>query len=391
MIKSRKMLLLLGVTALLLGAVSSAQAQVVYGQPASGSVRFIYSSWSVESGGADTTLSQVMTPVYGFVPLDENFDLSVYIANSTNNLKTPDGEFDLSGFSDLRMQARHSFANDQLLVAVGMNIPVGKTELSFDEEWLVLQGLSANYFEFPMRRFGEGFGLNVLLGGAMMAGENLKLGGGVSYQFIGQYSPYVSYIDYDPGDVFSFNARGELETGRWQWTADLVYSLYLKDQIEDFDVFRQSPSLSMMLAGNHFSPVVSYGGVLRYIVRGDHTFYNPINDSSLASLKLYGDEFFATGNLSWVFSERWFVVPHANLRLIASNDLEFDNATIFGLGARVGRNFSERFSLEGGLALYTGTMTTKDPFDPDGAGIDSDISGYEVSIGISASAGGGER
>ena len=363
-----------------------ADAQVIFGQPTSGTIRFVYNSWSVESGGADTTLTQLMTPVYGFLPVADNVDVSVYIANSTNTLETPEGEFDLNGLGDLRVQARHSFAEDRLLLAVGLNLPTGKKELSFDEEWAVLQGLSLNYLDFPMRRFGEGFGFSLLFGGATTVGDNLKLGGGISYQYIGTYAPYSEYLDYDPGDVVSFNARGALNTGEWAWGADLVYSLYTTDRLEalDIDIFKQSPSLNMSLRVDRDAEPVAYGGSMRWVVRGDHEFYDPTDGAELASLKLYGDEFMFAGYASWMFAEQWYATPHARIRLIGSNDIEFESADIFSIGADVRRMLSEDFSVTGGLSLHTGTATTSNALDTTAPGVDSDISGYQLTLGLSA-------
>lgn len=368
--------------AILLGLAASVSAQVIYGQPTAGSIEFIYNSWSTEVDGTKTTLSQVLTPVMGFVPVRENFDLSLFMASSSNSVDADETEYTLNGLSDLRIQARHSFANDRLLAAVGINLPTGKRALSLDEEWLVLQELSTNYYELPLRRLGEGLGFSLLFGGATMLSETVKLGGGVSYQLIGGYEPYEGYTDYNPGDVMSINGRTEIERGDWSWTADCVYSLYTKDQVDGIETFRQSPQLDMRLLMSRDGTTVDFGGMLRYVVRGDNELFDS-SGSELATLQLYGNELNLAGSLSWSLAEGWSVAPNADLRVIGSNDTQFDHSTIFGVGAMAGRNLTKHLTLEGGLKFYTGTATTLDALDSE-TEIDADVSGFQLTLGLSA-------
>ncbi|MBD3402003.1 hypothetical protein GF420_03835, partial [candidate division GN15 bacterium] len=151
---------------LCLFAGTTARAQIVYGQPASGDLQLTYYSWTVTQGETERTISQLAFPLTGFVPAGENFDITLYAANASTTLDVDDGEQSLSGLSDVRVQANRAFADDQLLLSAGVNLPTGKTALDLEEEYFVLQALSQNYLEFPVRRYGEGFGFNVLLAGA---------------------------------------------------------------------------------------------------------------------------------------------------------------------------------------------------------------------------------
>lgn len=358
--------------------------QVVYGQPPSASVRFIYNSWSTEINGVDTTLTQFMTPLSGFVPVRDNFDMSFYVANSSNNLSTPEGDYDLNGLGDVRLQARHSFAEDRLMVALGLSLPTGKKDLTLDEEWHVLQGLSRNYTEYPMRRFGEGFGFSLLFGGATMAAENVRVGGGVSYQYVGEYAPYSEYLDYNPGDIISLNALGEIRREPWTFMLDLVYSYYTSDQVEGIDIFTQSPQFDVRLGANRAGEMIGYGASVRYLARGENKLYDPVFGQEITSLKLYGDEFRAAGYLSWTVAQFWYVVPGADIRVIAGNDVDLDGSTVVGFGAQLGRSITEKINLEGGFKLYTGSATLFNPFDPTEAETDADISGYQLTLGLTA-------
>jgi len=376
--------MIIGLALLLLTAgASSSLAQVVYGQPTAGSFRFFYNSWQTEIDGVDTTLSQMMMPVTGFVPVRDNLDITFYAATSSNTLSTPDEDYKLSGLSDIRVQGRRSFLEDQVMVALGMNLPTGKKELNFTEEYLVLQGLARNFFEFPMRRFGEGFGFTLLVAGATAAGENTRLGAGLSYQYVGEYKPYDGNLDYNPGDILSLNISGELVNGPTRWMANMIYSRYTTDETEGIETFRQTPQMDLRLSMNHGGDMISYGGMARFVLRGDNKAVLGTG-SELASVKYYGNEFELMSFLSWKASEKWYVAPSAEVRFIGGNDVDFNNSTVFGFGATAGRPINEHFNFDAGLKFYTGSATMSDQFISGSPETDVNISGYQITVGLSA-------
>lgn len=406
--ETRRFLLVAVIALMLAAGASNVSGQVIYGQPASGTTQFMYTSWTTELAGAKTTLSQFYTPFYGFVPVRENLDVTLFMANSSNNLEGTtgeefggfSGESDLSGLSDIRLQARHSFAKDRLLAAVGVNLPTGKRELNLGGEWLVVQEMSTNHYELPMRRFGEGFGFTLLFGGATMLGEKIKLGAGASYQYVGEYKPYTGFTDtlgeyqdpseYNPGDIFSFNVRSELERETVRWTMDVVLSMYGLDKIGDTETFRQSPQVDVRLQGNHTGKILNYGGAVRYVWRGDNEVPDREYDSEadeavaeLSKLKWYGNEFTVAGYLSWVLAEGWTVTPNVDLHIIGNNELEVDGSTVWGIGANVGKSLTKHFSIDGGLKFYTGAVTLYD-IDYSPVDVDADVTGYQVTLGLTA-------
>jgi len=357
-----------------LAGASAVQGQIIYGQPTAGNLRAVYNSWTLDDDGAETTISQFMIPVTGFVPLDEDFELSFYAANSSNNLEAAGSEYKLSGLSDIRLQVNHSFSEDHLLVSAVVNLPTGKKELNFGEEWQVLQALSTNYLGFPMQRFGEGFGFSLLLGGATMLGENTRGGAGIMYQFVGSYKPYAGFGDYNPGDLISVNAGLDIERGSTIWSLDAIYTMYTEDKVNDISSFKQSPQMDVRLTGRNTGDKISLSGMLRYVLRGDNTIFNETG-LELDPIKLYGDEFTAAGALTWAFRQDWYLVPGMDVRTIAGNDIDFDNSTVIGFGAAVGKSLGESLKAEIGYKLYTGSA--------DGGEID--LSGSQITFGLTAS------
>ncbi len=359
---------------LILAGASAVQGQIVYGQPTAGNLRAVYNSWTLDENGEEATISQFMIPVTGFVPLDQDFELSFYAANSTNSLEAAGQEYKLNGLSDVRLQVNHSFSEDHILVTAVVNLPTGKKELDFGEEWQVLQALSTNYLSFPMQRFGEGFGFSLLFGGATMLGDNTRGGAGIMYQFVGSYKPYEGFGDYNPGDLFSVNAGLDIERSSTIWSLDAIYTLYTEDKVNGAGSFKQSPQLDVRLSGRNAGDRISLSGLLRYVLRGDNTIFNE-SGVELEPLKLYGDEFTVAGALTWAFKPEWYLVPGADVRTVAGNDIDFGNSTIIGFGAAVGKAVGESLKAEAGYKFYTGSAD----------GGDIDLSGYQITFSLTAS------
>ncbi len=380
-----KLTISLTALALLLAFVAvDVSAQVVYGQPTAGGARFIYNSWKISNDEGDTTLSQFVTPVSGFIPVKENVDLSFFVASSSNKLKMPSEEMTLNGLTDFRLQGRRSFADDRVIASLGLNLPTGKKDLNQVDEYPVLLAMSANFLELPLRRLGEGFGFNALLGGATTMGDKVKAGIGLSYQFVGTYTPQSGLPDYNPGDVFAINGSTEIVDEDLTYLINVVYSLYSTDKSDGVDQFRQSPSLDIRFGLNRKDEVISYGGMARYVVRGNNKLIDLKDPNAISFSKVYGNEFSFAAHLGWTMAEDWYIVPEAEVRMIGSNDLYFDHSTVFGFGGSAGRQLGKNFHVNGGFKLYTGSVETLDPGD-NNAKISSDLSGYRITLGLTAS------
>ncbi len=362
-----KLILVLLVAAVWLAAASPSQCQIVYGRPASGSTGLVYSNWSVEDSAQKTDITQISFPLRLFLPLQDNFEADVYVAASSNSLDQGENDYSLSGLGDLRVQVNRSFSDDQLLVSVGVNLPTGKTKLNRADETPVLQMLTQDYLSFSQRRFGEGLGFNLLVGGAQMVG-GLRIGGGITYRYIGKYDPYEGVEEYDPGDLISFNAGADWENGPTTVSGNVVFSMYGKDKWNDREVFKESSQIGFGLSVNHNTEGFRAGGSLGYIARGRNSFFAPEE----SKLKVYGNELSLAGNLSWLPPNGWFYGPSATLRLIAENEQGFGNSTIFGFGGTVGRKLGDTGSVEVSLRYFTGQAD----------GGNTDVSGLQISTGV---------
>ncbi len=369
--------MLAALTILIVCAVP-ATAQIIHGQPVAGQTSVVYNHWKVESDTEEATLTQFMIPVMAFVPVRDNFELTFYSANSSNNLKGLGQEFDLNGLGDVRLQANHSFMGDQLLLSAGVNLPTGKKELARIDEMLVLQAMSLNFVNIPMRRLGEGFGFNILLGGAAVLAEGVRGGAGIMYDYVGEYKPYESAVegrgDYDPGNKFSLNAGVDFEFDNNFWSLNAIYSIFSTDKYDGTESFKQSPQLDLRASVVTGQDGASFNGLVRYVIRGKNGDYSALG-VELPAFKLFGNELSLAGGADFPIGEKLHVRPMADLRFIADNDLEFGGSTVFGFGSDVGMSLSENYNASAGIKLYTGHAA-------DG---DIDLSGYQLTFGLSAS------
>lgn len=356
--------------AAIIAVACPACGQIVYGQPTTGNLQFIYNNWTLKKSLVEVGISQTTVPLSGFVPLGENLEAEFYVATSSNSLDLSLVELNLSGLSDFRLQINRSFANDALLLSGGVNLPTGKKNLDLSAEWLVLQYLSQNYLNFPTIRLGEGFGFNLLFGGAAMLGS-VRCGAGVMYQYNGTYKPYADAGDYNPGDLLSMNAGGDLQKGLSSLSGDIIYNVYTADRLDSKKIFRQSPDADLRLGWIYDNKAYVVNTGFRYQIRGRNTRYDE-GDEILEQLKLYGNEFSAGGSVIWNIKKDWSVAPSLEIRLIAGNEQVFGSSKIFGFGGTLGRKLGKNADFVFGYKYFTGST--------DGGNID--LSGFQLTGGL---------
>ena len=382
---TKKLIAIGALVILSLSGAPETAAQIVYGQPAASNTQIMYYHWQIDTDNEEASIDQLMIPLSGFVPIRDNFDLTFFVANSSNTYDAYDGEHKLSGLGDLRLQANHSFADDQLLVSGTVNLPTGKKELSLEQS-PVLSALAQNYLELPMRKFGEGFGFSLLLGGAIELKEGLRAGGGVAYEYVGSYTPYdgISHIDtltndtvnfdgYNPGDMISVNGGLDYERGSTLWSLDLIFTQYVADKLNDVKTFRQSKQFDWRLRGDFVGERMSFSGLVRYVWRGKNRLYNQAGEWASA-LKLFGNEIQVSGELTYPFNSGWYVIPAVDFHLVNSNELDFEKSNVLGIGATFGKQVGKSIDARLGGKLYTGSAN-------DG---DIDVSGYQLTLGLTA-------
>lgn len=372
---NHKNIIVAGVAAAIILLSSSALGQIVYGQPASAGFRLIYSHWSIKyNDGATVKINQFMLPVSGFIPIRENVEARFYVADASNKLNLPTEDYTLSGLSDMRLQISSALLDEHLLTSLGINLPTGKKELDFDKEGQVMDYLSLNYLSFPIRRLGEGLGINLLAGLAESSG-NTRYGVSACWGYTGAYKAYEEAADYDPGDLFSINAGLDVKGDKTSLAMDMAFTTYGTDELDNQKVFKQSDMFDIHAGWNYFEESYTFGFDSRYLIRGRNTTYDTTAAETIRDqLKIYGNEFFLGGNFFWTKTNSQHFGPVAELRLIGANEYDFGSSSNIGFGFEYGTKLGKSANLGLGMKYYTGKAD-------DG---NIDLSGYQVSANLSS-------
>ncbi|RKX26915.1 MAG: hypothetical protein DRP45_02280 [Candidatus Zixiibacteriota bacterium] len=355
----------------------AAYGQISFGQPASGSTGVVFTSWKLTPDiGPEAKITQLWIPMDGYVPLKDNLEARVYLANGSTNLDVAGTELDISGLSNLNIQFSQSLNDDQWLISAGIGLPAGKKKLSLSAEKAVLEALAQSFLDFPMRRYGEGFGFNLLVGTARQMGE-IMLSGGAMYQYLGSYEPYEGVDEYDPGNNLNINAAAETKRDLITWTASAIFASYQADQNAGQKVFKQGNHLNLILGGRWSGERSAYGGQIRYMIRARNSWYEAATETVIQRLKLYGNEFELSVDAAFKLNPSWQLRPMASLRLIEENELGIGNSHLFTFGASAATNLGDQFGLELGIKYLSGQAG-------DGL-IDVDLSGLQITTGLTAS------
>jgi hypothetical protein len=357
---------------IIIGLAASASGQIVYGQASSGYLRMIYSHWNQKDTYGSTSIDQVTAPLNGFVPLQENTELRFYAAGVSTSATIYDSDYKLSGLTDMRLQLNQSLSDDRFLLSLGLNLPTGKRGLSVADNRPVMELLTQNYMSFPIRRLGEGFGVNLTAGAGLSSG-NLCYGGTVSYQINGSYEAYKNEGDYNPGDMFSASVSANIKKDKWGYVADATMMTSSTDKVDGQKVFKQSTEFDLHAGAAYNGELYIFNGDVGYLIRGRNIRYDS-TEAVFDQLKIYGNEFYVSGRLAYSLDPSWYVAPLGELRMIAGNEYDFGSSHTIGLGAEIGRSIGNGTGIAAGFKYNTGSA--------DGGNID--LSGVQLSLGLTA-------
>lgn len=370
----RTKLILIIISVTLFSPFSDSNSQIVYNQPYSASLDFHYVSWDLDNGenGFKNSLSQQAVSISGFLPIRDNFEARYFMATASNDLEMNSNESELSGLGDMRIQLSHSFARDRVLLSAGVNLPTGKQELDAEEGSQIIEFLSRDYLSFPLRRYGEGTGFNLLAGGATRLGP-VKCGMNASYYYAGTYEPYENYGDYDPGNTFSLGATANFDIKNMACSARFTYLYSDTDRLDKDDIYRQAPQFLTYLSASYRKQSYSATFGTRVILRGRNTRYSLIDGVIESQLKKYGDEFDFFARFDYITQDRWRIVTHASTRQISSGEEAMDRSSIYNLGMSLSKQFMDHYNIGVGGIYYLGS-TDRD---------DTDINGFQASASVS--------
>jgi hypothetical protein len=347
------------------GSFSSADAQVVYGDPFQASARFIYQSWTVDDdiSGNKFDLSQWYFPVFALVPIYDNTEIHLSTATAGSSTDSTGNDISLTGLNDTRLSVLHSVYNDRLLLGMGLNLPTGKTRLD-QNETVIGELLTADFLSLPAKRYGEGFG--VYLEGAYAEKiSNITLGGGLGYLLNSSYSPSEDVDSYDPGNRFVIAVNGSVDHQYGDVYAYVRYNYFGIATQDGVDVYKIGPIAEISLGSNVLYQNFRLHGGFRVLLRGA--------DERLVEGNLVKFEENNNGSEFRFFSDLGYNLRNIGLASILldykhvsanglseSSDLYEGKASLFGIGAAFERVLTENFIAGAQFKSYSGSANDGD-------------------------------
>lgn len=354
--------------------VSTVQSQMINGKPSTGSSGFVYTHWQLEPDtGQKTSLGQFWVPLSGFVALKENLEARYYLAVSTNSFQTGSIETSLKGLGDTRFEITKSFAENRFFISAGVNLPTGKTKLAFSSGRAIIELLSESFLVYPMRRFGEGLGFNGTAGLAQSWGSTVA-GLGISYDIIGEYTPYQNFGKYNAGDVFTAEFGLNTHGTRTALACGVNYLKYADDKTDGKKVFRQGKQIGLSISGVYDDEKIRINPSARYTIRGRNTRFDSNTELIRDRLRLYGNELEVGLEVGRYFRGGWNFSPLLSLLEIDNNEANFGDSKVLSYGVSLGKRFSERILVGAWFKILSG--------DTDNGRID--LRGYQISASLLA-------
>jgi hypothetical protein len=218
---------------------------------------------------------------------------------------------------------------------------------------------------------GEGFGFNVLFGGATLLGT-FKTGASIMYQYNGSYTPYEGVEKFKPGDFVSISAGMDKRFKKSSIALNLIYTANMTDKWDGDEVFKQSNNFDIRFNGQQQFNSFNIQGAVRYLLRGKSRQYADV--SNYIDTQIYGNEFSLFLRAVYNKPVKWYFGPTLELRLIGENDGGFESSNIFGAGAIYGTELIEKINFDIGFKYYFGTAD----------GGDLDITGFQINAGLRA-------
>ncbi|MDI6753812.1 MAG: hypothetical protein QME78_05395 [Thermodesulfobacteriota bacterium] len=218
-----------------------------------------------------------------------------------------------------------------VLIGLDFNLPTGKTALSQKELSLIMDAELVS-----INRFGEGMNVNPTLTVAKEWG-NWVGGIGIGYIWRGKYDYSTNMKEYDPGDIFNFNAEIRYDFSRY-WKARLFgnYTWYEKDQVLYTDQYKEGDFFLVGL-GVYYSPQKwDAGFTLRNIIRMKSKFQaQPSGVLAIEEKNSHGNEWIADLGLRYFLSERTTLKSYLQGLLIQENDYPADSSRYVGKRAKL--------------------------------------------------------
>lgn len=282
-------------------------------------------------------------------------DIAVDLISSTIFSSAEDNS--LSGLRDLKARTVMMLADDRVMMSLGVNMPIGKSDLSKDGE-AVSTLLADRSMKFRYSNLGEGFDISANGGVAQKIGS-MVVGGGAGYLKKGEYKLMEGTDEkYHPGDQITVTAGTDLIAAPLLIRADATYTAYQPDKLNAEEVYQEESKIAIQGSAYLSTPKAQVLASGRYTLRGTP---KTLQDESLEDdVSIYGNQADFRGYLRVPFTDALSGMLLTDLIIIGKNENDANDALVTGLGAGIGYRIGNisRISLEG--RYYFGSADSGD-------------------------------
>lgn len=304
--------------------------------------------WKAE----DDNIIQIALPVTYILPYSPQMRLYAITSPAFSNWNES-----LTGLSDIKLGGHYLLPNKQWLLTFGLNLPTGKSALTF-EEYQVASVLSLPALNFRVPIYGQGLDLQVGMNTARQMGDFI-VGAGITYLMKGNYEPYND-VDgtYAPGDEISLTLGAERKATllgkNMKLTGDLLYSIYMKDEFADQEVFQSGNRLLIQLMSQFQMDNIDMMVFIRNRTKGKNKsgFGDIVTERRNSNANQLDIE--AQGSRPW--SDKLHVKGIVDVKFYSKNDYDTGGATLFGLGGGGIYQLAPNMTVNGELRLYFGSL-----------------------------------
>lgn len=362
--------------ALILG---DASGQIVFGDPASAEARFVYQSWTIDNSitGETRDLTQWYFPVFGFIPLANQWEIHVSSATAGTRSDSSGTDASITGLNDTRIAVLHSMMENRLLLGLGINLPTGKTTLAPNQSGLA-QLITSDFLNLPSKMYGEGFGYYAEAAFSEQF-DRIILGVGAGFLLNASYSPVEGIESYSPGNRLTVAGTAVYTHEFGSAYSSLRHTMFGTSTQDGADVYKIGSITEFVLGTNMDYELFEINVGVRQLIRQA--------DSRLVAGALREYEKSNYGNDLRFYSSFGYNLPGIgkpllliDYKIVSANgyepgDDEYEGkANLFGVGAGFEKSASDRVSVSAAIKSHTGSA------DDDIL----DLTGFELSASVRA-------
>lgn len=322
---------------------------------------FTFDWWKSNANTDLVTSEEAIEGNQFYVPIrigtqHQEFSFDILIGYINTNVDLSDGgSKSLTYVLDTKINFAYEILGNlplDVLLGLDLNLPTGRTNLTTDELFLVVEPDLVS-----ITTFGEGFNVNPTIS---LAGEwgDWMSGIGLGYNWRGKYDYSSEIKDYDPGDIINFTTETNYDFHlNWQGRFFSEFALFNKDKVGKEDWYQEGDFLLLGLGLNYYQAQWDADFTLRSILRGKSKRIQEeaVPIMSTEDKNSHGDEWIADFGMRYSLNDRTRLNSSVEFLWADENDYPSDSLIFVGKKQKfsIGVGASTLFasSLEGKIML----------------------------------------